>query len=655
MLVKKLVRKLVTLLICAALWLPMTAPANAGTAVPPAASYEANALEYLGLLPWKAVEGLDQPLPADTGTRLVAAIMGKVGLRQCGSITLAQVPGLSCPLLGSYYYSRAGSPKVATVAGSSGSSRDVPAGTDASDASVASVASVAADVISGNGIDGVGGIQHYAAQLLAALGYGQQHFRANEALQFMAGLGLITKREREQLQLQQRMLRRDAAMLAYRTLQAPLRGQSLTLAMALVESGELSWQQSRLLGLLGNSNGPKLWLQAGNGRDGVYRSAYNEIGAKFPAAWLKGGYKLALQPYVLHDAAQAQEYTRAASALLSGAFDFTAFGNSHSLAATERCSYTAKHPVALCATEIGASGRVADEKRQGYEDEVGYVAVVYGPDGQPLYYKYGNLGSLGYRLSDHPQIVALMYHHFSEQPQDLNSVTVHPDNFREQLRALKESGYVSIRQQDLLQYLNGDSDALLPEKSVVITVDDGYESNYALAYPILLEEQMYASIYVVAAGISQPAPFAPMMAWEQAREMFYSGYIDIQSHTYNSHFYADIGNGRQGAATVSRLMIDGVLETAEQYGSRIAADIHAAAQLIEAEIGNRMVALTYPYGRHSKRLIESARENGHQLMYTVLPGTITKSSNKAQLPRINVDGKYSAAEMMAVLRQYGMR
>lgn len=658
-------KKLVAWLICAALWLPLAAPGHAsqdfasstGNAndagqagyasiaapVPAEASYEASALEYLGLLPWKAAESPGQPLAPDSGTRLVAAIMGMVGLRQCESVPQEPTVAQNCSLLGNYYYDRASSLAMSAMPAMAGV-HDI---LESPAVAVDSVAPVGA--LSGNGAGGGNSGQHYAAQLLAALGYGQQHFRQNEALQFMARLGLITRREQERLQ--QRMLRRDAAVLAYRTLQAPLRGRQFTLAMALAEAGELPWQQVRLLGLLGS--GPKVWLQAGNSEEAVYRSAFNELGIKLPAAWLRDGHKLALQSYALHDTAQAQEYAKATDALLAGAFDFTAFGSSQTLDVGERCAYTEKHPVALCAVGVEVPGRSADEQRQHYEDEVGYVAVVYDPDGQPLYYKYGHLGSLGYRLSGRPQIVALMYHHFSEQPQELNSVTVHPDNFREQLRALKEAGYVSIRQQDLLQYLKGGADALLPEKSVVITIDDGYESNYVLAYPILLEEKMYASIYVVASGISQPAPYAPMMAWEQAREMYYSGYVDIQSHTYNSHYYADIGNGKEGAATVSRLMINGVLETAEQYGSRIAADIQTAAQLIEAEIGNRMISLTFPYGRHSKRLIEAARDNGHQLMYTVLPGKITQSSNITQLPRINVDGKYSAAGLLAVLRQYG--
>lgn len=69
---------------------------------------------------------------------------------------------------------------------------------------------------------------------------------------------------------------------------------------------------------------------------------------------------------------------------------------------------------------------------------------------------------------------------------------------RRRSRALSEAGYTGVSFDELQAYvLRG---APLPEKPVVITFDDGYESNYTLAYPILQKYGMKATIFAI--GVS---------------------------------------------------------------------------------------------------------------------------------------------------------
>lgn len=78
------------------------------------------------------------------------------------------------------------------------------------------------------------------------------------------------------------------------------------------------------------------------------------------------------------------------------------------------------------------------------------------------------------------QVPILMYHHLSEDV--TNSEMVSPEQFEAQIRALSEAGYTGVSFDELQAYvLRGEP---LPEKPVVITFDDGYRSNYTLAYPI---------------------------------------------------------------------------------------------------------------------------------------------------------------------------
>ena len=131
------------------------------------------------------------------------------------------------------------------------------------------------------------------------------------------------------------------------------------------------------------------------------------------------------------------------------------------------------------------------------------------------------------------QVPILMYHHLSEDV--TNSEMVSPEQFEAQIRALSEAGYTGVSFDELQAYvLRGEP---LPEKPVVITFDDGYRSNYTLAYPILQKYGMKATIFAVGVSFGtdhyKDTDYAitPHFGAAEAAEMTASGLISIQSHT----------------------------------------------------------------------------------------------------------------------------
>jgi peptidoglycan/xylan/chitin deacetylase (PgdA/CDA1 family) len=132
----------------------------------------------------------------------------------------------------------------------------------------------------------------------------------------------------------------------------------------------------------------------------------------------------------------------------------------------------------------------------------------------------------------------LMYHHISKDVKDKDT-TVTPQHFRSQLTALKESGYNTILCKDLIAYVNQGIE--LPENPVLITFDDGYTSVYQYAYPILKELGMKATTSIIGISVGKnkykdtDIEIIPHFDYNKAREMYLSGVMDIQSHSFNMH------------------------------------------------------------------------------------------------------------------------
>lgn len=190
-------------------------------------------------------------------------------------------------------------------------------------------------------------------------------------------------------------------------------------------------------------------------------------------------------------------------------------------------------------------------------------------------------------------VPVLMYHHISDT--ETGDATVSPDTFEGHMAALSENGYTAVTLDELRGYVN--SGTSLPDKPVVITFDDGYESNYTYAYPILEKYGMKAAIFVIGTSVGHDTykdtenRIIPHFSAEQGAEMVASGVIDIQSHTYDMHQAAAY---ESGAAREKIEMLDG--EREEDFIASIRADAAANHELIHQMTGCEVFALAYPTG-----------------------------------------------------------
>jgi len=116
----------------------------------------------------------------------------------------------------------------------------------------------------------------------------------------------------------------------------------------------------------------------------------------------------------------------------------------------------------------------------------------------------------------------LLYHHITEG-EPTNSYSVSKANFAEQLNYLIEHGYRTITIQNLVQAIT--QGEKLPQKSIVITFDDGNQNVFLNAYPLMQEKGLIGAVMIIANRVGVPG----FLSINQLLELVRAGW-EIGSH-----------------------------------------------------------------------------------------------------------------------------
>ena len=180
--------------------------------------------------------------------------------------------------------------------------------------------------------------------------------------------------------------------------------------------------------------------------------------------------------------------------------------------------------------------------------------------------------------TENTTLYILMYHHLVEDPSECNDWRLATDRFRSDLQWLTDHGYTFVLPSDLV------SGRGLPEKAVMITFDDGYSSNYKLAFPLLKEYHAKAVISIITGRTDNNVP--GFLTWDMCQEMMDSGLVEIGSHTYELHTAQPV---------LGILRRPGESQTA--YETRVFTDLQHSIDSISEHLNASPLLFAYPYGR----------------------------------------------------------
>lgn len=213
-------------------------------------------------------------------------------------------------------------------------------------------------------------------------------------------------------------------------------------------------------------------------------------------------------------------------------------------------------------------------------------------------------------------VPVMMYHEFVTQ-EDLDAgvafdeYAIWKDDFEQDLKWLKQNGYTTITCKQLIDYLNGEG--TMPQKPILLTVDDGKLGVYKNAYPLLKQYGMTASLSLIGMRIdatdqnpeARTESNAPYCTWTEIKEMSDSGAVEMISHTYGLHLFHH--DGRQGASSAEG-------ETVADLLPAFQADYIRINKKIRAITGEDVRAMAYPYSKRTEVSDRALLESGYQLM-----------------------------------------
>ncbi len=204
----------------------------------------------------------------------------------------------------------------------------------------------------------------------------------------------------------------------------------------------------------------------------------------------------------------------------------------------------------------------------------------------------------------------VMYHQLTKSESRAGRYVLTLEQLEKDFIYLKEKGYSTVTVQQLLDFSQGKGD--IPEKAVMITFDDGCETLYEYALPLLEKYGFTAVGFVVGALADYYTELDDHnlnysnLNWAQIKEMSTGNIIDIQSHSFDLH--KNTGN-RSGMKKKKS-------ETFEQYSEFLTADTLKMKEVMLANTGKAPIAVAYPFGSYSKESAEILKNCGIKIAFT---------------------------------------
>lgn len=197
-----------------------------------------------------------------------------------------------------------------------------------------------------------------------------------------------------------------------------------------------------------------------------------------------------------------------------------------------------------------------------------------------------------------------MYHSIAKGDHFLS---LDPNEFEREMRYLKDNNFKFLKLEDLND-IKG-----LPNKSVMITFDDGYEDNFLNATPILKKYNIPAIFFISTGLLGKEHKGMKVMDWEQIKKISEDALFEVGCHA-TSHKK---------------------LHKMERID--VAREIQESKDILEQRLNKNVRLFAYPNGRYNDMVLKVVEEFGFDFAFSVKPRRLDKGFDKLVVPRLGVD------------------
>ncbi len=220
-----------------------------------------------------------------------------------------------------------------------------------------------------------------------------------------------------------------------------------------------------------------------------------------------------------------------------------------------------------------------------------------------------------------PGLICLMYHRvidpaaWGKLASAEQIYAIGADRFEAQMWFLKERGYEFLTLEEAVEVIQGTRSLCGP--SILITFDDGCQSVFDWAYPILRKLDLPAAVFVTteltSAVFDVDGGRDERLTDEQIREL----------HTNR------IGIGSHG---VQHLPLSGLQD------QELRAELDGSMRALEGVTGAKVNTLAIPGNWYDARVLGFAERSGYEAVWCSDPGIVRGARNPWGIPRVNVEG-----------------
>ena len=199
-----------------------------------------------------------------------------------------------------------------------------------------------------------------------------------------------------------------------------------------------------------------------------------------------------------------------------------------------------------------------------------------------------------------------MYHRFDENKYP--STNIRMNDFLEHIKIIEENNINFINPKNFENELKNNK----TQRKILLTIDDGFSSFYANAWPILRKKEIPFILFVSTREVGA----FNYMTWDQIREISKENFVEIGNHSHTHEYLV------------------------EEKSELIKNDIEKSISIFKKELGRNSDFFSYPFGEYSIEFKEIIKSLNFKYALGQHSGVMDETKDFYEFPRFPINEKY---------------